>query len=106
MADRSSRSSTSPSTFPRSRSSCGISSTDAPARTFGDGIAKVPGMWNFDLPITWRELGRRTGKEMVADDCLGLAAQLSYYLFLALFPAILFLLALGSFFPLRDLAGS
>ena len=60
----------------------------------------------FDLPITWREVTRRTVKEMVADDCLGLAAQLSYYLFLALFPAILFLLALGSFFPLQDLAGS
>lgn len=64
------------------------------------------GMAIFDLPITWREVANRTVKEMVADDCLGLAAQLSYYLFLALFPAILFLLALGSFFPLQDLAGS
>jgi len=63
-------------------------------------------MRSFDLPITWGELSRRTVKEMVADDCLGLAAQLSYYLFLALFPAILFLLALGSFFPLQDFAGS
>ena len=60
----------------------------------------------FDLPITWREISKRTFKEMVADDCLGLAAQLAYYLFLALFPAILFLLALGSFFPLQDLAGA
>ena len=63
-------------------------------------------MTAFDLPITWPEVARRTAKEMIADDCLGLAAQLSYYLFLALFPAILFLLALGSFFPLQDLAGS
>jgi membrane protein len=62
-------------------------------------------MAGFDLPIGWGELGKRTIKESVADDCLGLAAQLAYYLFLALFPAILFLLALGSFFPLRDLAG-
>ena len=60
----------------------------------------------FDLPITWREVSKRTVKEMIADDCLGLAAQLAYYLFLALFPAILFLLALGSFFPLHDLAGA
>jgi membrane protein len=60
----------------------------------------------FDLPITWREVSKRTVKEMVADDCLGLAAQLAYYLFLALFPAILFLLAIGSFFPLQDLAGA
>ena len=37
------------------------------------------------------------------DDVLGLAAQLSYYFFLALFPAILFLLALASFFPLSSL---
>ena len=59
----------------------------------------------FDIPISWVELGKRTVKETVADDCLGLAAQLAYYLFLALFPAILFLLALGSFFPLQDLSG-
>ncbi len=59
----------------------------------------------FDIPISWFELGKRTLKETIADDCLGLAAQLAYYLFLALFPAILFLLALGSFFPLQDLSG-
>ena len=35
---------------------------------------------------------------------MGLAAQLSYYLFLALFPAILFLLALASFFPISNAA--
>jgi membrane protein len=62
-------------------------------------------MLHFDLPISWREIVTRTAKETIADDCLGLAAQLSYYLFLALFPAILFLLALGSFFPLQDLTG-
>jgi len=59
----------------------------------------------FDLPISWAEIWKRTAKEMVADDCLGLAAQLSYFLFLALFPAILFVLAVGSFFPLQNLAG-
>src|SRR5262245_27511207 len=37
------------------------------------------------------------------DDVLGLAAQLSYYFFLALFPAILFLLALASFFSLANI---
>jgi membrane protein len=36
---------------------------------------------------------------------LGLAAQLAYYFFLALFPAILFLLALASFFPLTNFIG-
>src|SRR5688572_23583362 len=52
------------------------------------------------VPITWRELARRTYKETIDDDGLGLAAQLAYYFFLALFPALLFLLALASFFPL------
>ncbi|MBA2354407.1 MAG: YihY/virulence factor BrkB family protein [Acidobacteria bacterium] len=59
----------------------------------------------FDVPISWTELVKRTAKEFMADDCLGLAAQLAYYFFLAVFPAILFLLALGSFFPLQDLIG-
>jgi uncharacterized BrkB/YihY/UPF0761 family membrane protein len=39
---------------------------------------------------------RRTWREVVDDDVLGLAAQLSYYFFLALFPAILFPLALAN----------
>lgn len=53
--------------------------------------------------ISWGELVRRTFRETIDDDCLGLAAQLAYYLFLALFPAILFLLAVASFFPLDNL---
>ena len=53
--------------------------------------------------ISWGELVRRTFRETIDDDCLGLAAQLAYYLFLALFPAILFLLAVASFFPLNNL---
>ncbi len=57
----------------------------------------------FTLPITWGELLKRTGKETLDDDCLSLAAQLAYYFFLALFPTVLFLLALASFFPLYDL---
>jgi membrane protein len=52
--------------------------------------------------LSWTELARRTWREAVDDDILGLAAQLSYYFFLALFPAILFLLALASFFPLSN----
>ena len=55
------------------------------------------------LPISLTELIRRTFKECVDDDCLWLAAQLSYFFFLALFPAILFLLAGASFFPLNNL---
>jgi membrane protein len=55
------------------------------------------------VPISWSELIKRTYKEALEDDVLGLAAQLAYYFFLALFPAILFLLALASFFPLDNL---
>jgi membrane protein len=55
------------------------------------------------LSLSWSELARRTWREVVDDDVLGLAAQLSYYFFLALFPAILFLLALASFFPLSNI---
>jgi len=55
------------------------------------------------VSLSWSELGRRTWREAVDDDVPGLAAQLSYYVFLALFPALLFLIALASFFPLRNL---
>jgi membrane protein len=55
------------------------------------------------VPITVQELAKRTWREVLDDDVLGLAAQLSYYFFLALFPAILFLLAVASFFPLSSL---
>jgi membrane protein len=54
------------------------------------------------MSLSWTELARRTWRDAIDDDVLGLAAQLSYYFFLALFPAILFLLALASFFPLTN----
>lgn len=57
----------------------------------------------FDIPLSWRDLIKRTVKDSIEDDCLGLAAQLAYYFFLSLFPAILFLIALASFFPLTNL---
>ena len=56
----------------------------------------------FDSPIGWRELLRRTVKDSLADDAFGLAAQLAYYFFLSLFPTLLALVALASFFPLYD----
>ena len=52
--------------------------------------------------VSWQELVRRTVRETLDDDCLGLAAQLSYYFFLSLFPALLFLVALSSFFRLSN----
>jgi membrane protein len=57
----------------------------------------------FKVPLTWREIAKRTWSEMLADNCLGLAAQLAYYFFLALFPALLFLVALVSFIPIHGL---
>jgi membrane protein len=56
----------------------------------------------FEIPLSWGELIKRTAKEASEDDCLGLAAQLAYYFFLALFPTVLFILALASFFPLSN----
>jgi membrane protein len=60
----------------------------------------------FHIPLSWPELFKRTLKEANQDDCLGLAAQLAYYFFLALFPAVLFVLALASFFPLTNFIDS
>lgn len=55
------------------------------------------------VPIAWTELAKRTYREVLADNCLGLAAQLAYYFFLALFPALLFLVAIVSFMPIAGL---
>lgn len=56
----------------------------------------------FGLPIGWRELGRRTIVETMRDDAMGLSAQLSFYLVLAVFPALVCLVALASLFPLQN----
>lgn len=57
----------------------------------------------FRVDVGWRELFQRAVVETYNDNCLGLAAQLAYYFFLALFPALLFLVAVASFFPLQRL---
>jgi membrane protein len=56
----------------------------------------------FEIPLSWKELIKRTAREASDDDVLGLSAQLAYYFFLALFPAVLFLLAIASYFPLTN----
>jgi membrane protein len=53
----------------------------------------------FHLPISWGELLTRTWREFNADNCLGMAAQLAYYFILALFPALLVVVAIASYFP-------
>jgi len=57
----------------------------------------------FRIPIGWKDLVKRTASEVVADNCLGLAAQLAYYFCLALCPALLFGVALASFMPVAGL---
>jgi membrane protein len=57
----------------------------------------------FHTSVGWKEILKRTARESIADDILSLAAQLAYYFFLALFPALLFLVAVASFFPLEHL---
>jgi membrane protein len=59
----------------------------------------------FDSRLSWGDLLKRTVRETQADNGLGLAAQLAYYFFLALFPALLFVIALASFLPAQDLLG-
>jgi membrane protein len=55
------------------------------------------------VPLSWGQIVRRTVQESINDNCLGMAAQLAYYFFFGLFPALLFLIALASYFPLENL---
>jgi membrane protein len=55
----------------------------------------------FESALSWRDLVARTAREVSSDVAQGVAAQLAYYFFLALFPALLCLLAIASFFPLQ-----
>src|SRR5688572_1425589 len=52
--------------------------------------------------LSWKELGKRVYAEVMDDDVLGRAAQLSYYFLLALFPALLFLTSLLGYMAGED----
>jgi membrane protein len=72
----------------------------SPATSAGERVRRFAfGFTN--LPLGWWELLTRTVKEFVADNGLGLAAQLAYYFFFSLFPAVLVGIAFASFFPLE-----
>ncbi len=59
---------------------------------------------SLNVPLTWREVFKRTFHGAFwKDSCVGLAAELAYYFFFALFPALLFLIALASYFPVETL---
>jgi membrane protein len=56
------------------------------------------------VPLTWGQIFRKTLNEaFYEDNCLGMAAQLAYYFFFALFPALLVLIAFASYFPYHTL---
>ena len=50
-----------------------------------------------------RTVLKRLAIRLMTDDLLGWSAQLSYYFFLALFPALICFVALASFFPIEHL---
>ena len=59
----------------------------------------------FRVPLSWPQLFKQTFNETLADDVFNLAAQQAYYFFFALFPALLALISIASFFPVENLTG-
>ena len=57
----------------------------------------------FTVPIGWTVIFRRTGHQIYRGQCFGWAAALAYYSFLALFPALLFVVSVASFLPIQRL---
>jgi membrane protein len=53
------------------------------------------------VPVGWGTLLRRSLNETIADDLLGLSAELAYYFFFALFPALLVLISILSYVPVH-----
>ena len=49
----------------------------------------------------WGAILTRTGRAIYEDDCLGLAGELAFFWFLALFPGLLFVVALAGSFPIQ-----
>jgi membrane protein len=56
----------------------------------------------FRAPLGWVELSKRTINETLSDGCPGLAAQLAFYFLLAVFPALIFVVALLSYLPIES----
>jgi membrane protein len=57
----------------------------------------------FRVPLGWGQLLKKTATESIADDVPNLAAQQAYYFFFSLFPALLALISVASFFPVHNL---
>jgi membrane protein len=58
---------------------------------------------HLKVPLSWPAIMRRAFKEFLADNALDLGAQQAYYFFFALFPALLTLISIASFFPVANL---
>src|SRR3954469_7318836 len=77
---------------------------DPAAAPAGSWLAFRSGMQAIrNLPLSWKELLKRTAKGVITDNLFDLAAQQAYYFFFALFPAILTLISIASFFPVANL---
>jgi membrane protein len=55
----------------------------------------------FTIPIGWTVILRRTCHQIYRGQCFGWAAALAYYSFLALFPALLFVVSVAGFLPIQ-----
>jgi membrane protein len=56
------------------------------------------------VSLSWPSIIKQTFDEaFYKDNCLGMAAQLAYYFFFGLFPALLVMLAIASYFPVDRL---
>jgi membrane protein len=58
---------------------------------------------NRTATLNWREVLVQAGAELVEGKCFGWAASLAYYFFLALFPALLFVVSLAGVLPVEHL---
>lgn len=58
---------------------------------------------NLRVPLGWKDLLKRSLNEAWADNIFDLSAQQAYYFFFSLLPALLFVVAVASFFPLQGL---
>jgi membrane protein len=57
----------------------------------------------FTVPLGWTVIVQRTCRQISSGQCFGWAAALAYYSFLALFPALLFVVSVASYLPIQHL---
>lgn len=66
-------------------------------------VERLRSLTYFRPAVSWATVLRRTVREIDEDDCLGLAAQLAFYFLLALFPAVLVVVALIGYLPVHNI---